>query len=389
MYAYDEIRHVHLEPTTRCNAGCPMCARNSCGAPAPGLRLTELSAADVRAVLSADFLAHVEGFDLCGAYGDPALTTELTGILEHVRASSPDCLITLYSNGGIRSADWWRRLAGVLGRPGRVVFAVDGLGDTNAVYRRGVSYQKVIENATAFIGAGGTARWEFLAFRHNEHQVAEARALSEKLGFAEFSVKKTQRFLEPAYDHVPEYAGGAGDLNRFPIYTGGKVVGHLEPPRDPLLVNRTAAAFADLVAEYGSLDELLSATPISCPVLDTASVFVGAEGYAFPCCWTYVQATRPALNGFAPDADRQTYDLVQATGGFEALDARRRGLRAVVHGELFAAIERSWSCGSVGEGKLKVCARACGTKFPAYFDQFVSADLLPRSLREPREPREH
>jgi hypothetical protein len=362
-----------------------MCARNSCGSPAPGLALTELSAEEVRSILPRDFLARIHAVDLCGAYGDPALTRDLAEIVAYIRLASPDCLITVYSNGGIRSTSWWRRLASRLGKPARVIFAIDGIGSTNGVYRRGVDYDKVIENASAFIAMGGEARWEFLAFRHNEHQIALARRLSEEMGFAEFSVKRTQRFLEPLYDHVPEFADEHAGLESFPIYSrAGTVVGYLEPPRDPALVNPTAHHVDDLVEEYGTLDALFSSTPIHCPVLDTSSVFVGAQGYAFPCCWTYVQATRPGLNGFPGDADRQMYDLVQATGGFGAIDTRRVGLQAAVESPLFRAIEESWSCRSIGEGRLKVCARACGTKFPAYFDQFADTDLLPRSLHERR-----
>jgi hypothetical protein len=384
VYTYDEIRHVHLEPTTSCNAGCPMCARNACGSPAPNLPRAELSGADVRAILPVDLLSHVDAIDMCGAYGDPALTAELVQIVDYLRSARPDCAITLYTNGGMRSPGWWRDLAQTLGDPARVIFAIDGLADTNGIYRRGVDFQRVIRNAKAFINAGGEARWEFLAFRHNEHQIASARSLSLELGFSEFSVKRTQRFLEAAYDYVPEYRDSRPNLDRFPIWSAaGEVIGQLEPPRDPALVNSTAQQFPDLLARYGSLDELFSATPIHCPVLDTSSVFVSAQAYAFPCCWTYVQATRPGLNAFPKGADRQMYDLVAEYGGFDAVDARRIGLRAVVEGALFGAIERSWSCGSVGEGKLRVCARACGTAFPAYFDQFVDAELRPRSLQLP------
>jgi MoaA/NifB/PqqE/SkfB family radical SAM enzyme len=381
MYAYDEIRHVHLEPTTHCNARCPMCARNVCGVTAPGLHLAHLSLADFRTIFPDELLSRLRGFDMCGAYGDPAMARDLLEITAHIRAASPACSISLYTNGSIRSRAWWKRYAEVLGDTGRVVFALDGLGETNGVYRRGVNFDKAIANARAFIAAGGDARWDFLAFRHNEHQVDAARALSEELGFEEFSVKKTDRFLEPEYDYVPEaQADYAPD--RFPIYErDGTVVGHLEPPEAPELVNETALRRNDLLQRYGSLDELFDRTPIHCRVLDTNSVFVSAEGFAFPCCWTYVQATRPELAGFPAGVQLQVRECVEQSGGFDALDTRALGLRAVVEGELFRAIEASWSCGSVAEGRLKVCARACGVDFPAYFDQFHEPGMQPRSLR--------
>ena len=37
-----------------------------------------------------------------------------------------------------------------------------------------------MENVNAFISAGGTAYWKFLIFKHNEHQVEEAKKLSEQ-----------------------------------------------------------------------------------------------------------------------------------------------------------------------------------------------------------------
>lgn len=387
MYTYEEIRHVHLEPTTRCNAGCPMCARNACGETAPAIGQIELTVEDMRAIFPESFLAHLTGFDLCGAYGDPAVAHDLIDIVAYIRSTSPNCVITMYTNGGMRLPKWWELLAQSLGKPARVVFAIDGLAETNHIYRRHVNFHKVIENARAFINAGGEARWEFLAFRHNEHEIEEARKLSEEIGFCEFSVKKTARFLEPTYEYIPEFQQH-DDLNKFPIYTAGAVVGYLEPPQGSALVNETVLHFTKLLNHYGSLDALFSATPINCRVMDTQSVFVGAQGYVFPCCWTYVQATRPTLFGFPTNADRQVHDLVQTTGGFERIDARCVPLRAAVESPLFQAIESSWSCSSITEGRMKVCARACGTEFPAYFDQYVNTNLLPRGLRviQPQKP---
>jgi hypothetical protein len=362
-----------------------MCARNARGVPGPGLVLTELSFEDVRAIFPESFLSHVEGFDMCGAYGDPALTRDLVDIVSYVRAASPNCLITMYTNGGIRSAGWWERLAAALGKPARVIFAIDGIGETNAFYRRGVDFDKTIENARAFINAGGDARWEFLVFRHNEHELDACRKMSADMGFKEFSAKKSARFLESTYDYIPEYADQPGekDLLKFPIFSSaGEIIGHLEPPRDPALVNQTTQRVPELIEHYGSLDALFNDTPIHCPVLDTNSVFVGAQGYAFPCCWTYVQATRPGVNGFPEGSDMQMLEMVRRLGGFPAIDTKKVGLRAAVESPLFAEIEASWACASVDTGKLKVCARACGTKFPAYFDQFAQLDLAPRSLQE-------
>jgi hypothetical protein len=90
-----------------------------------------------------------------------------------------------------------------------------------------------------------------------------------------------------------------------------------------------------------------------------------------------VQATSPKLYGFPAGVDRQVYELVERLGGFERIDARRVGLRTAVESPLFDAIEASWGCSAIAAGRLKVCARVCGTDFPAYLDQFAAPDLVP------------
>lgn len=53
-----------------------------------------------------------------------------------------------------------------------------------------------MKNVKAFIGAGGRAKWAYLVFQHNEHQVEEAERLASELGFKEFAIKSTSRYGE-------------------------------------------------------------------------------------------------------------------------------------------------------------------------------------------------
>ena len=54
---------------------------------------------------------------------------------------------------------------------GAVIFSLDGLEDTNHIYRVGVQFKKVMENTQAFINAGASAHWDMLVFKHNKHHV--------------------------------------------------------------------------------------------------------------------------------------------------------------------------------------------------------------------------
>ncbi|WP_231390273.1 hypothetical protein [Nocardia sp. CNY236] len=112
-------------------------------------------------------LAQLEIVDICGAYGDPAIAGELLDICHHIHTTNPGTAIRIYTNGGLRTPNWWARLAEIPGIT--TIFAIDGLA-TNGVYRRKVDIDKVLANAAAFIDAGGRAQWDYIAFAHNEHK---------------------------------------------------------------------------------------------------------------------------------------------------------------------------------------------------------------------------
>jgi sulfatase maturation enzyme AslB (radical SAM superfamily) len=88
------------------------------------------------------------------------------------------------TNGSARTVDWWRDIAEVLKPNGYVIFSIDGLEDTNHLYRRNTNWEKIISNVNAFIEAGGIAHWEYIVFEHNEHQIDIARDLASSLGFS-------------------------------------------------------------------------------------------------------------------------------------------------------------------------------------------------------------
>ena len=53
---------------------------------------------------------------------------------------------------------------------------LDGLEDTNHIYRRYTDWSKIERNAKTFLNAGGKGSWVFIVFKHNEHQVDEAES---------------------------------------------------------------------------------------------------------------------------------------------------------------------------------------------------------------------
>ena len=192
----DDIKEIHIEPTSLCNAECPMCARNVNGQGLnPNITLGSLTVDWFKDNISPEQIEKLDKVFFCGNVGDPAACTELLDIIAYFKLSKRDLVVGLNTNGGLKTPDWWVKLGNILGGPlDYCVFSIDGLEDTNHLYRHNVKWQKVFENAKAFISTGASAHWDMLVFEHNHHQVEQCKKLAEVMGFNWFRSKETDRW---------------------------------------------------------------------------------------------------------------------------------------------------------------------------------------------------
>ena len=194
MLNRNNAKQLHMETSSVCNAACPMCPREIDPRFNKKTDGVSLSLEKVKELFSNDFISNLESMYMCGNYGDPAAAPDAIDIFQHFRETNPNMTLGMHTNGSLRSASWWSKLGTILSRnTDYCYFGIDGLADTNHIHRVNTDFSKLIENASSFINAGGKAHWEFLVFAHNEHQVDEARLLSEKLGFVGFREKVTRR----------------------------------------------------------------------------------------------------------------------------------------------------------------------------------------------------
>ena len=264
------VEAVHLEPTARCNAGCPMCART-------GNELIlgnqgEISYDEFIIYFPEDFVKGLKQFKFCGNYGDPAVANDLLKMHQYLYDINPDIRFIMSTNGGVRPTRYWKELGELYAKSpqSRMHFHIDGLEDTNHIYRVGVKWEKVIANAHAFISAGGKADWFFIPFFHNEHQVEEAEQIAYDMGFDEFVIKVSARFS----DFRKPFSNGS-----VKIY----------PPTD----NRF------------NIEGMQVEGPLICFAEKRKEIYVDAWGRLFPCCWTasrfnntegWVQHKDPTIN---------------------------------------------------------------------------------------------
>ena len=203
-------KYLHVESTSRCNAACPMCERNINGIGTSGtFDPSNLTLEKFKQVVTPS-LPELEKVLFCGNLGDPCANRNLLEFIEWLK-SEKDVVIGINTNGSIQNSTWWARCALLLTNPlDYVVFSIDGLKDTNHIYRWGVPYHKIMENSQSFIDAGGIAHWDMLVFDHNKHQIDACLELATKMGFCWFRAKETDRWdifdfefdvLEPVQDH--------------------------------------------------------------------------------------------------------------------------------------------------------------------------------------------
>ena len=83
MYKYSDIKQVHLEPTQKCQARCPMCDRNVNGGK-DNYHLTnaDLSLMDVKIMMPKAFVRQLENLYMCGNHGDPMMAPETLEICQ-------------------------------------------------------------------------------------------------------------------------------------------------------------------------------------------------------------------------------------------------------------------------------------------------------------------
>lgn len=336
-----------------------MCARNVQGGPVNSLLpITELSLAQAQSIFSAEFIQQLKKVYLCGNYGDPIMAKDCLPILEYFRQASDTLNIGLHTNGGARPLEFWQGLAKVVNY---CRFGIDGLQDTNHLYRQNIKWDLLERNVRGFIDAGGYAEWDYLVFKHNEHQVEEARELAKAWGVKSFNVKATSRFFSSQRQNIRE---------KVPVHNvKGERTHDLEQANKDQFRNSFYEEQENIIKRFGSLQSYWDQSAISCKVSQEKSLYVSAQGWAFPCCWVGNEIYSKHMHSSQNQVLQMIGSLPEQS---DSLNAIKNNLKDVIEGEFFqSALENSWNKKSLDEGKLKVCARTCGQELKPFENQFL------------------
>lgn len=340
-WSFENIRGIHMELSSLCNAACLICPRYKNGSESvlDSLVQTSITLEQFQNWFSPELLQQVEYWSFCGNVGDPLMAKDFLEIQKYILESNPNSNITVNTNGGIRSPEFWSELGTLFSKSNksrRVVFSVDGLADTNHIYRRNVKWSKVLENMTAFCQAGGIATWDYLVFQHNEHQLGEAESLAKSIGIDTFAKKRPFGFgeFEPGKVHTMHAYNKQGkyEYTVWPASKEWQVNPHAEihnlDPLDNALENKHWPEF---------IQEKHTVTPIKCMALNkqTSDLFIDAEGYVLPCCF---MGTVSALR-----KDSQIYTMLDEWG-LERISLQSNTLKEIIDsGYLNEVFVKKWN----------------------------------------------
>jgi MoaA/NifB/PqqE/SkfB family radical SAM enzyme len=332
MLNYKNIRRVHLEISTRCNAACPECPRNLHGVDGivSDYPICELNLEQVKKIFEPEFVKQLEQILINGNYGDFITCKDGLKIVEYFRSHNENLIIQISTNASGQTKIW-ERLAEL---KVRVFFRIDGLEDTHSLYRQDTNWDLIISNAEKFVSAGGHAEWWMIDFDFNQHQRDEALMLSIKKGFKNFELVDNGRNNTVAFSRDGKYRHTIGDS------TQSKEIFHYYQTYKNILKRDNSTI-------YQSQEH----KPIYCHAKNKKEIYVAANGEVSPCCWTgfYPQTNKRLLG------NDQLLEILKVNSNSNALEV---GLQSAI--DWFGAIERTWKIQDVSHGRLYICNSTCG-----------------------------
>jgi len=318
MYSYGDITSIHLEVTSKCQARCPMCPRRIHGGPLlDSFDLEEIDLGTFVNWFPRDFVRQLKFLNMCGNLGDPIVAKDTLEIFKYLRETNSEMTLQMHTNGSGRSEAWWKELAQL---KIKVVFGIDGLEDTHALYRISTDWSRIIKNAKTYIEAGGDARWDMLVFEHNEDQVDACEQMSKDLGFKGFSIKHTTRFKDGKFDVLDD------DYNiTHTLYPSKKSLEMIEPAKQ-------------------AQSEILPT--ISCKAKNDSQMYISANGNVSPCCWLD--------NEWHPQHSPSRLDYKVKIKEYPNL--HKNTIQEIFDSNFFNKIEKTWTtCG------MLECSKQCGS----------------------------
>jgi radical SAM protein with 4Fe4S-binding SPASM domain len=173
---------LNIEPGNICNLHCPLCPT---GANEPGLSKGYMDFGLFKSIID-EIGKGLVSINLY-SWGEPLLNKNLVEMIEYAKKANSNVRITTSTNLNIADRALLKRL--IASGIDEIIVSCDGAcEDTYRKYRVGGHFELVIENmkylvkAKNELGKNTKIVWNFLVFKHNEHEVEKARQMAQQIG---------------------------------------------------------------------------------------------------------------------------------------------------------------------------------------------------------------
>lgn len=326
----ENLNKINLEFTDYCNAACPMCARFKWDGTLYKEKVNQNHnrLEILKKHIPTKIIKQLKHFFSVGMYGEPTINPECLDIYKWVKGINESCLLDMDSNGGTRNEKFWSEL-GELGMT--VVFGLDGLEDTNHLYRRNVKWDKVMKNVKAFVSSGGQAHWKYIVFKHNQHQIDEAKQMSKDLGFKAFGITYSDRWKTSNW-----VTGETLDVDKW--RAGNYYIEKPDSQKEGFYDPRTVGIYEEKIFDNKS--------KVVCQMASnsTYEIFIRANGYVQPCCML---------------GDIDVHESKELISNFDTVNLNKTPLPEILTGEYFKSLDKGIA-GVSGSRRLKNCFYTCG-----------------------------
>lgn len=192
-----------VEPTTSCNLRCPQCPS--------GLRsfTRETGSLELETYKTIiDQLYRTSGYITLYFQGEPYLNKNFNAIVNYAFQKK------MYTATSSNAHYFTKENAENVIKSGldRLIISIDGIDqETYSKYRIGGSIDKVIKGTQALVEAKKNLKsktphiiWQFIVFRHNEHQLEDIKKMAAQVDVDELSIKTAQIYeFETGNDLIP------------------------------------------------------------------------------------------------------------------------------------------------------------------------------------------
>jgi MoaA/NifB/PqqE/SkfB family radical SAM enzyme len=171
----ESINKFNIDITYICPLECPFCIRQSSGFKQKIKNSDNLSIDDFNKIIKT--AKHI-GF--CGQVSDPIYHTNFIEIMKIVYKNKHKSF-SIHTNGTRKKLDWWNDVFSLSHPNVRWIFGLDGTDQESAnIHRVNTRFDEVFN--VMKIGASKNVNiiWQFIVFKHNEHQIEQARHMASE-----------------------------------------------------------------------------------------------------------------------------------------------------------------------------------------------------------------